>query len=303
MAESEVTGGIDYWCNAFSADRAPLWDEAIRAQGIQVKVRSSEEDGFCDASAMVRRMDDLGIDTIVIPTCRPHHGTDPLDFSTIAAASPEEMERLATEHPGRFVGTWSVDPLAGIDDVHATRKALEHPWIVGLHLHTHSFDRALDHADLFPYYTVAAEEGVPVVMQAGTSGGLMPSECGRPIGIDRPAIFFKDTPFVLSHLGWPWVDEAIAMALKFPNVHLGTAVYPARHWPPSVTAFLRGPGKRKVLYGTGFPTTGHRHTIDQVRDLELSPEVAAGYLGGNARRIFTRLPSTGRAKESEISHG
>ncbi len=40
-----------------------------------------------------------------------------------------------------------------------------------------------------------------MAMQAGTSGGLMPSECGRPIGIDRPAIYFRDTNFLLSHTG------------------------------------------------------------------------------------------------------
>lgn len=302
MAETDHGGGIDYWCNAFSPERAPLWDEAIRAQGIPLKVRSSEENGFCDAETMVERMDELGLDTLVLPTCLPHHGKDPLDFSSIAAVTPDEIAQLASDHPGRFVGTWSVDPAVGIADVRAAKHALEQPWMVGVHVHTHSFDRALDHADLFPFYTVAADAGVPVVMQAGTSGGLMPSECGRPIGIDRPAIYFRDTPFVLSHLGWPWVDEAIAMALKFPNVYLGTAVYPARHWPPSVTAFLRGPGKRKVLYATGFPTTGHRHTIEQVRELELPTELERDYLGGNARRIFTRLPRVHRAEEQN-GHG
>lgn len=289
MGNLDRDGAIDYWCNAFTADRRALWDEAVRAQGIQIKVRGPGDDSFCSPAEMIERMDDVGVDTLVLPTCRPHHGTGPLDFSRIAACTPEETEELAARFPGRFVGTWSIDPVGGIEDVRATRRALEHPWIVGLHLHTHSFDRPLDHADLFAYYTVAAEAGVPVVMQAGTSGGLMPSECGRPIGIDRAAIFFADTPFVLSHLGWPWTDEAIAMALKFPNVHLGSAVYPARHWPESVHAFLRGPGKRKMLYGTGFPTTGHRHTIGQVRDLGLDSEVLASYLGGNSRRIFTRL--------------
>ena len=39
-----------------------------------------------------------------------------------------------------------------------------------------------------------------------------------PIGIDRPAIYFRDVNFVLSHTGHPWENEAINMALKFPNV-------------------------------------------------------------------------------------
>ena len=106
--------------------------------------------------------------------------------------------------------------------------------MVGLYNHVHSWDRPFDHADFYPYYTLAADLDVPVAMQSGTSGGLMPSECGRPIGIDRPAIYFRNVHFVLSHTGWPWVDEAIAMALKFPNVFLGTAAYPPKHWAPAV---------------------------------------------------------------------
>jgi len=134
---------------------------------------------------------------------------------------------------------------------------------------------------------------VPVAMQTGTSGGLMASECGRPITIDRAALYFRETRFVLSHLGWPWVDEAIAMALKFPNVYLGTAAYPPRHWPDAVRRFVRGPGRHKVVFGTNFPTVGHRHALAQLRELDLPPEVAAALRGGTARQVFTRLPEGG----------
>ena len=98
-----------------------------------------------------------------------------------------------------------------------------------------------------------------MVMQAGASGGRLPSECGKPIGIDRPAIYFPDVPFVLSHTGWPWVSEALAMALKFSNVYLGTASFPPAHWSSELVEFLRRPGRRKVVFATNFPTVGHRH--------------------------------------------
>ena len=132
-----------------------------------------------------------------------------------------------------------------------------------------------DHAELFPFYAVCTDADVPVVMQAGTSGGLMPSECGQPIGIDRAALYFADTRFVLSHLGWPWENEAIAMALKFPNVYLGTGAYPPRHWGDAVRKFLRGPGRTKMMFGTNFPTVGHRHALAQIEELELDPATEA----------------------------
>ena len=130
---------------------------------------------------------------------------------------------------------------------------------------------------------------VPIAMQAGTSGGLFASECGRPIGIDRPALYFPDTRFVLSHTGWPWVDEAVAMALKFPNVFLGTGAYPPRHWDPAVVRFLTGPGRAKVLFGSNFPTVGHTKALAQVGELDLDEATTQALLGGTARRVFTRL--------------
>jgi predicted TIM-barrel fold metal-dependent hydrolase len=121
-------------------------------------------------------------------------------------------------------------------------------------------------------------------MQAGMSGGTTASECGRPIGIDRPALYFTDTRFVLSHTGYPWVEEAIAMARKFANVFLGTASYPPRRWPSALVEFLTS---HKLVFGTNFPTVGHEQAVTQLRELGIDDDRTL--LEGTARRIFTRL--------------
>jgi predicted TIM-barrel fold metal-dependent hydrolase len=287
---------VDTLCNAFTVDRRELWDGAISSAGVQVKVRRDESDSFADASTLVTRMDELGVATVMVvagDTGR-HALADPYDFEHLAARW-EEMEELVAKWPGRFAALALVDPERGMRGVRELRRRFDSSWVVGSYLHTHSWDRRLDHADLYPFYAACADEGVPVAAQGGTSGGLLPSECGRPIGIDRPALYFRDTPFVLSHLGWPWCDEAIAMALKFPNVYLGTGAYPPRHWPASVVEFLRGPGRTKMMFATNFPTVGHRHALAQVAELDLPDAVEADLLAGTARRVFTRLEQIGVA--------
>jgi uncharacterized protein len=174
------------------------------------------------------------------------------------------------------------------------REGVSAGWVIGSYLHTHSFDPPFDHLDYYPFYSLSDAYGLPVVMQAGTSGGRLPSECGKPIGIDWPALYFPETNFVLAHTRWPWVEEAIAMALKFPNVHLGTAAYPPVHWSPALADFLRRPGRRKVIFGTNFPSVGHRHALGQRPKLDLTDEVRQMLLEGNARRIFARLPGRDR---------
>ncbi len=287
-----MAGTIDYWCNAFTPTYRPRWAQAIERQGIPLKVREGPADGFADVPEFLARMDGLGVDTVLLPSVDDPDGAGGLDYESFAT-STEALGRLAASHPGRFAGLWTVDPREGYRGARRAVEGLGDETFVGLHLHTHSWDRAFDHRDLYPYYAVAAQCDVPVVMQSGTSGGLMPSECGRPIGIDRPALYFPEVRFVLSHTGWPWGEEAIAMALKHPNVLLGTAAYPPRHWSAELVRFAKGPGRGKVMFGTSFPVVGHRHALGQMEALRLSDDARDDLLGGAARKAFTRLAAGG----------
>jgi predicted TIM-barrel fold metal-dependent hydrolase len=265
---------IDYLCNAFTPDRASVWAEATA--GLSLKIRRDE---FVEPEAMVARMDALGFSTLLLPTGDLDDG----DFTPVASRYAETAA-LVERWPGRFAGLALIDPRGGIDAVRELDRKLREAWIVGCYLHTHSFDRPFDAADYYPFYALAAEHDVPVVMQAGVSGGATASECGRPIGIDRPALYFTDTRFVLSHTGYPWVDEAIAMARKFANVFLGTASYPPRRWPSALVEFRTS---HKLVLGTNFPTVGHEQAVTQLRELGMDDDTAL--LEKTARRIFTRL--------------
>ena len=282
-----LSRAIDYWCNAFTPDREAVWNDAIAAQGSAVKVHR-EGDGFCVPEEMAERLGAVGFSTVILPVCDLDPRGDPLDFPAVAAR-PDELDALHAAHPGMFRGSWSIDPGTGMAGVARAAEMLGRPWCVGLHNHTHSWDRPFDHADFYPYYALAADEDVPFVVQAGASGGRFPSECGRPIGVDRPAIYFPTVRFVLSHLGWPWTAEAIAMALKFPNVYLGTATFPPGRWPADVLGFVAGAGRAKCLYGSGFPTTGHGQAAGQLAGMDLAPEVVDRLTRTNALDVFSRL--------------
>lgn len=279
-------GAVDYWCNAFTPDRRAAWETAIADQGLALKVTRPTDD-FCSPEEMVDRMAATGFATLVLTCCDEHPGSDD-DFPAVATRV-EEMRRLHDDHSAALVATWSIDPRTGSAGVRRAAEILDEPWCVGLHVHTHSWDRRLDHADYYPYYALAAAADVPFVAQVGASGGRFPSECGRPAGVDRPAIYFPEVRFVLSHTGWPWTTEAIAMAMKFSNVFLGTATWPPARWAPELLDFIQGSGRDSCLYGTGFPTTGHHQAAEQLARLDLDPDVLTLLTTRNARRVFGRL--------------
>ncbi len=283
-----MSGWIDYWCNAFTPDRLERWDAAIAAQGIPLKIRRRDDDSFADVETMVARMDEIGVQALLLPSADVPDTAEPTDYALFTTRF-EDVVEWAGKHPRRFAGLFTIDPTMGARGLRRAAEALSHASFVGLQIHTHSWNRGFDHRDYYPYYALAAEHDVPVVMQAGASGGREPSACGRPIGIDAPALYFESVDFVLSHTGWPWVEEALAMAGKHANVFLGTAAFPPHHWSAELIRFIGGAGRGKVMLGTSFPVVGHRHALARLAEVELSEPARESLLSGTAHRVFGRL--------------
>ncbi|MFT5201788.1 MAG: putative TIM-barrel fold metal-dependent hydrolase [Candidatus Aldehydirespiratoraceae bacterium] len=280
---------IDYWCNAFTPDRADLWQAVIEQDELTIKLGAREDDIFTTAELMVARMNQTAISTLVLPVCDLPPGA-PLDEFAHYVLRPDEIRQLSAAYPGRFVGMFSITPTRGDADLEAADEALHAVWCVGVHSHTHSWDLTFDAPGMSPYYALAAKHGVPMVMQAGASGGPRIHELGHPAAIEGPAEEFPMVAFVLSHLGIPWLTDTIRVARNHDNVMIGTATHPPARWPAELLDYVRGEGAEKVLFGTGYPLTGHVHVQAQLDALDISPATKEALRDGNARRIFTRIP-------------
>ena len=114
----------------------------------------------------------------------------------------------------------------------------------------------------------------------------MSSEVGRPIYLDRVALDFPDLVIVGGHIGYPWTEEAIAVATKHSNFYIDTSAYTARRYPPEIVRFMRTNGKKKVLFGTNYPMITPAKALSDLDELELEDENRSLFLGGNAKRVF-----------------
>src|SRR5205807_8242162 len=119
------------------------------------------------------------------------------------------------------------------------------PWLWGLPPNDRRY---------YPLYVACVELGVPFCTQAGHTGPLRSSEPGRPIPyIDDVALEFPELVIVAGHIGYPWTDEMIALARKYPNVYIDTSAYKATRFPPELVDYLRSDGRTKVLFGSNHP--------------------------------------------------
>jgi predicted TIM-barrel fold metal-dependent hydrolase len=116
---------------------------------------------------------------------------------------------------------------------------------------------------------------------------MCPSEPGRPIPyLDHVALEFPELVIVGGHIGFPWVSEMISLAMKYPNVYIDSSAYKASRYPRDFVEYLRGPGRRKVLFGTNYPMLDLSECLAGLDALGLDADARALFLGGNAARVF-----------------
>lgn len=97
---------------------------------------------------------------------------------------------------------------------------------------------------------------------------------------------FPELVIVGGHIGYPWTNEAIAVATKHENVFIDTSAYTAKRYPEELVAFMRGHGAKKVLFGTNYPMIFPQKALEHIDRLDLSDDAKDLFLGGNAKRVF-----------------
>lgn len=227
---------------------------------------------------MIAEMDGAGIDRAVLTNMADLRGE---------IATADQVLQMCEDYPDRFIGSYCYDPyrisasLDRLESLLATgrfRSTLALPW---------AFDLAPHDARWFPLYAAADRAGIPVTIQVGHTAPLFRSSLGRPMLVEDVIVAFPDLKLVLGHLGWPWVDEVIALIGKYPNVYADTSAYSPSRIPSALVDFMRSTkGSYKVLFGSDYPALELDRLVSSANKLALPPECLERYLGGNARTVF-----------------
>lgn len=200
--------------------------------------------------------------------------------------SNDEVARFMAEAPDRLLGVGSVDISRPMQAVREIRRCVNELGFKAIRVLPWLWELPPTDRRFYPVYTACCELGVPFCTQIGHTGPLMPSEVGRPIYLDQVALDFPELKIVAGHIGYPWADEAIAVATKHEHVYIDTSAYTVNRYPPQLVEFMRGHGRRKVLFGTNYPMITPAKALDGLPQLELGTAVEADFLWGNAMHVF-----------------
>lgn len=237
----------------------------------------------------IKEMDAAGVDRSVLL---------PIDCTSAFGCkivSNKAVSQLCKNNP-RFIGFASVDPHLE-SAVEELETAVNNYGLKGLKL-----DPSLQKFDMnsenyaYPIYQTCSELGIPIVVHCGLNWAPNAlTHNAYPLNLEPAIIAFPQTNFVIAHLGWPWVNEASILAMKYPNVYMDTSVVysgtPAECLSHVVNNIM---GKEifernlssKIIYGSNYPRADMRRTMRGIKNLGFSDYLNTQLFEKNATNLL-----------------
>jgi hypothetical protein len=267
-------GQRDQW---YSFLRPNLRDADSREMAMPAQYMFTDIPEDPDASDMIAwtldQMDGHGIATALIGTS--------LDGGI-------EADAIA-RHPDRFIGCLHVDPNGGMAVLRDIQKAHETLGIRGVSMFPSGCNPPLPINDkrMYPAYAKCAELGLPVLCCVGVPGPRLPMAPQHVELVDEVCWYFPELVLVMRHGAEPWVDLAVKLLLKWPNLYYSTSAFAPKYYPKAIIDFANSRGADKVMYAGYFPMGLSLDRIfAELPHVPFADEVWPKFLRENAAHVF-----------------
>lgn len=192
-------------------------------------------------------------------------------------------------HSDRLLGSVALDPNEGMKAVRDLERAVEeygaraaqfmpadvHPFV------------PINDKRAYPIYAKCIELDVPIFVNGGVPGPLVPFESQYPGLVDEVCYFFPELKFVFRHGCDPWADLTVKLLLKWPNLYYSTSGFAPKYYPKPIIDFANSRGSEKIMYAGYYPYGLELDRIfDELPQVPLKAEVWPKFLRHNAARVL-----------------
>ncbi len=192
-------------------------------------------------------------------------------------------------HPDRFFASYGANPNNGMDEIRKIKQMHKEQGLkaltgfpVGLCPQVPINDKKW-----YPIYATCVELDIPICMTAGVPGPRVPMGPQKVELIDEVCWFFPELKFVMRHGAEPWVDLAVKLMLKYPNLYYSTSAFAPKHYPKAIIDYANTRGADKIMYAGYFPMgLSLERIFTDMDNVSFKDEVWPKFLRENAIRVF-----------------
>ena len=211
-----------------------------------------------------------------------------VEIGLIGAGGDVSRKALQT-YPDRFVAQGGVDPNRGKEGIQDMVRQYEEFGVRSFGAFNAGFNPqvGIDDELMYPIYEKCVELDVPIFSCAGVPGPRLPMWPQHVERIDKVMYDFPNLVFVTRHGCEPWVDLAVKLMLKWPNLYYSTSAFAPKYYPKEIIDYANTRGADKVIYAGYFPIgLSLERIMMDMQDVAFKEEVWPKFLRENACKIL-----------------
>lgn len=222
-------------------------------------------------------------------------GVERAVVGTAQQPSNDYTASVVEQFPRKFIGFARISPLDGMAGVRELERLVRERGLRGLAMAPFRERIYANDRRYYPLYAKCVELGIPVRLHTSMPYATdRPYDLGHPKYLDDVASDFPELTIIAGLGGWPWVNELVALARRYPNLYLDTAAHRPRHfatpgsgWEP-LLQFGNTLLQDKVMVGLSWLTLSQplETLTGEYLALPLKDSVKEKWLYGNAARVL-----------------
>lgn len=207
----------------------------------------------------------------------------------LVSLSDDRVADAVRKHPERILASLHVDGNQGMEAVRAIARAHDEVGIHAVTIFPAGVNPQIPINDKlwYPIYAKCIELDLPVFTTAGVPGPRVKMMAQYTGLIDEVCYDFPELKLVMRHGAEPWVDLAVKLLLKWPNLYYSTSAFAPKYYPQEIIDFANSRGADKIIYAGYYPFGLELDRIlSELDSLPLKDEVWPKFLSDNARKVL-----------------
>ena len=199
------------------------------------------------------------------------------------------ISQYCGKFPDLYIGYAGIDPNMPVENsLRELDRCVNSLGIAGLKFHpAYQNFWPNDRAQLYPIYERCVEYDLPILFHTGST---RMTHCNirscKPEYIDEVATDFPGLRIIMSHFGWPWTQEALAVMWRHEHVYCDLSGWLPKHvydTEPIVFQYMNSVLSDKFVYGSDYPAISPKVWIDQFAEY-----IEKGFEWGGAHKNFSQ---------------